>query len=1085
MVVQFPCAICKKAVAVSHKAVCCDICNQWVHKKCNNLDDNTYNLLRQDDNPWFCFACNKSIMPFSSVSENNYLKFSGTEIPKNIQQPDCNEDTIKSIQNNFYTPEEFNDLEIASDTHGTYLHINISSLSYHHSELLALISNLKIKPKIIAITESRLTTGKTPLTNISIPNYHIEHTPTESKKGGALLYISNDLKHRVRSDLKIYKPRELESIFIEIMTEKGQNLIVGCVYKHPKMLVNEFHQSYIEPLFEKLSFEKKKIMLMGDFNINLFNYDSDPNTSDFVDTIYSNSLLPYINIPTRITPRSQTLIDNIFYSELNEDIIAGNITSTMSDHLMQFLIEPSSDPSVKATQSKLRRSFKNFNKENFETELKRINWDTELELQNEDVNFSLMKFFDNVNKLLDKYAPFQKVSKKTEMHQSKPWITKGIRTSIKVKHKIYKRTCREKDPTKKETLFNKMKTYRNYVLMLIRKSKDLYYKQFFDENKKNSMKIWKAIKNIINIKSSSKAEPPNILINNQVNTNPEQVAEHFNEFFTNIASKIDSKIVPSNTTYQNYLNNPHENSFFLSPTTKNEIQDFLSTMKSNKAHGPNSIPITILKDFKAHLSQPLSDILNISFSTGVFPTLFKCAQVIPIFKSGDKLQTNNYRPISLLSNISKIIEKIVHRRLYLFLRQNKLLFLYQFGFRPGFSTTHALISLTDEIRAALDDDKFACGVFIDLQKAFDTVNHNILLSKLEYYGVRGVALDWFKTYLTKRTQFTMINNTKSTTKEIKYGVPQGSVLGPLLFLIYINDMNKAITHSKIKHFADDTNILYSSKSLKDINKKINHDLSNLVQWLRANRISLNVKKTDIVIFKPKQKIITKNLNFRISGQKILPTSSTKYLGLILDENLMFKTQLDILRKKLSRANGLLAKIRHYTSPALCRTIYYAIFNSHIVYANQVWGQSNQEIPNTISRLQNKAMRIINFKHSADQCNPLYSKLKILKFKDQITYYNCLFVHDFFVKNLPNVFNNYFSPLRDIHVHNTRGRGRLLLDVPRVKTRHYGSNSIRVKSTIDWNDMTDKVCQTKSPNSLNRVVFSNKIKEYFYQSYQNS
>ena len=190
----------------------------------------------------------------------------------------------------------------------------------------------------------------------------------------------------------------------------------------------------------------------------------------------------------------------------------------------------------------------------------------------------------------------------------------------------------------------------------------------------------------------------------------------------------------------------------------------------------------------------------------------------------------------------------MHIPLVNFLRKNKLLLCYQFGFRIGYSVNHALTSLTELIRKTLDEDKFACGVFIDLQKAFDTVDHNILLSKLYHYGVKGTPHQWFKSYLTGRQQYTTINHQKSSLSNIKYGVPQGSVLGPLLFLLYINDLNKAVVHSKVHHFADDTNFLYASHSLKNLNKTVNFDLSNLVQWLRANKISLHVNKTEIVVF---------------------------------------------------------------------------------------------------------------------------------------------------------------------------------------------------------------------------------------------
>ena len=215
-----------------------------------------------------------------------------------------------------------------------------------------------------------------------------------------------------------------------------------------------------------------------------------------------------------------------------------------------------------------------------------------------------------------------------------------------------------------------------------------------------------------------------------------------------------------------------------------------------------------------------------------------------------------------------MIEKLIHKRLYSFLHQNDCLFTYQFGFRNHHSTNHALISITEEIWKNLNEGKFARGVFLDFQKAFDTVNHEILLAKLQHYGVRGAPLNWFKSYLEDRTQYTEVNNTSSQILPIKNGVPQGSVLGPLLFLVYINDLHNVVQYSDIHHFADDTNLLYSSKSLKHINKKVNFELKNIFHWLRTNRISLNTSKTDLILFRSKRKQITKYLNFRISGQKI-------------------------------------------------------------------------------------------------------------------------------------------------------------------------------------------------------------------------
>ena len=278
--------------------------------------------------------------------------------------------------------------------------------------------------------------------------------------------------------------------------------------------------------------------------------------------------------------------------------------------------------------------------------------------------------------------------------------------------------------------------------------------------------------------------------------------------------------------------------------------------------------------------------VNLSFNQDKFPSILKIAKVLAIFKKGDKLDADNYRPISLLSNLSKIIEKLMHKKLYFYLEQIKVFYHFQFGFRNQHSTTHKLIEITEKIREAFDKGLFACGVYLGFEKAFDTVNHEILPSNLQHYGVTGIANDWMRSFLTNRKQYTSINGYDSTPQDIPHGVPQGSVLGSLLFILFINDLHTSVKTNKVHHFADDTNLLFINKSLKMINKLISHDLALLVQWLRANRISLNAIKTKLVLFRPKENAITKNFNFRISGKKIKLSRTVKYLGVILNENLL-------------------------------------------------------------------------------------------------------------------------------------------------------------------------------------------------------
>ena len=312
------------------------------------------------------------------------------------------------------------------------------------------------------------------------------------------------------------------------------------------------------------------------------------------------------------------------------------------------------------------------------------------------------------------------------------------------------------------------------------------------------------------------------------------------------------------------------------------------------------------------IADPLSDICNHSFSDGIFPDKNKIAKVIPIHKGGSTEDVNNYRPISLLSILSKIMEKLMARRLNTYLELHSIFFPNQFGFRSGYSTTHSLISITETIKKTLDEKKFGCGVFIDLKKAFDTVNHEVLLRKLEHYGIRDISLSWFESYLSDRKQYVSVNGVDSELRHITCGVPQGSVLGPILFLIYINDLPNISSKLKFYLFADDTNIYLESDELKNLEYIMNSELKKLHEWLCINRLSLNLTKTNFIIFcpinKPKSPI-----TILINKSALKETDHVRYLGILIDSQLSFKYHIDELNKKISRSISVLCKIRPFVS----------------------------------------------------------------------------------------------------------------------------------------------------------------------------
>ena len=316
--------------------------------------------------------------------------------------------------------------------------MNISSLCHNFDELQTLLARINIKFNIIGITETRLKKHSIRNINIDLNGYAIEHTPTEASCGGALLYIDISLNYIVRNDFKLYKKRELESVFIEIINPKGKNVIVACIYRHPSMNPTEFIDIYLSELLQKLSREDKTIMLMGDFNIDLLKYDTNKDSTMFLDIMYTNFLLPYRKIPTRVTTHSKTLIDNIFSNNIEDGLISGNIITTISDHYAQFLLQKNIKIEKKE-KNIFRHNFKNFNEDLFDYKLNQINWNAILEIDKKDIDTSFNNFFLTFNSLLQQHAPIKKLSNKEIKTLRKPWITSRIIKSINKKKKMSSR----------------------------------------------------------------------------------------------------------------------------------------------------------------------------------------------------------------------------------------------------------------------------------------------------------------------------------------------------------------------------------------------------------------------------------------------------------------------------------------------------------------------------------------------------------------------------------------------------------------------------------------------------------------------
>ena len=1115
--IKFPCGICKKSVAKNHRAIQCDNCDSWIHIKCQYLDSNDYKKFQNDSSRTFlCIPCKSDLFPFTNLNNNEFdvllskgINFidkdlidmapSGNQkalfdqlneaIQHNILDLDSDYDTDMPVLDcRYFSIDEFRHQKFNPDKSFSIFHLNIHSIDLHIEELRVALQLLDFRFDFICISESKIEKDQAQTqTDISLEGYQSPiSTPTESTKGGVLLYAKLGINVIPRDDISntFYRPKELESVFVEIVNPSQSNSILGSLYRHPSMdekLFNDHYMVALKNLREKES--SKNFYISGDFNFDLLKTSSHPETSNFFDAMMSCYLLPSITIPTKINSKNNTVIDNIFTSQYHPDLKSGNLLIGISDHIPSFLIMPKSNQNhIPKKQNIFKRDTKNFDRENFVLDFLGIDWTECLELDKNDVNHSTSQFIHKMNELLDKYLPLKKLSQKQFKQRYKPWISDYILERISLKNKFLQRSAKCKNPLEKNILYNRYKDLKNYITNLVRNGKKEFYKNYFDENKKNMKKIWQGIKDIVNIKNKHFDQLSCIQNGDKTVTEPLEISNSFNKYFTSIADNILKKRKHTgNKSFKDYLPTPLSNSIAIHPCDESEIELIISSFDVKKACGPNSIPNDLLHLLKKDIASPLALIFNLSFSSGTFPDLLKISKTIPIFKKGSRLLVSNYRPISLLSNLNKILEKLMYSRLYNFLSTHNVFYNLQFGFRSKHSTNHALLDIVEQVKISLDNKKFACGIFVDFQKAFDTVNHDILISKLNTYGVRGIANDWLRSYLSNRSQFVSILGYESTTFPQPHGVPQGSVLGPLLFLLYINDLHRAIIHSRVYHFADDTNLLNVSNSPKQMQKQVNIDLKLLYKWLLANKISLNCSKTELIIFKRRgSNLVNFSYKIKLNGLILRESEYIKYLGVYLDSTLSGKYHCETLRPKLSRACGMLSKARHYVPKEELVSLYHAIFGSHLSYGSQVWSQDPNPHLNKIISLQKRALRTITFSDFNAHSSPIFKDLKVLKLMDNVKINNCLFVHDYLNNLLPICYNNYFSLLSDLRDIATKACELGCLFVPNYRTTKFGLKSFTRKCIDHWNFFSFKF--NTNLKDISRTELKCKLTDYFIQSY---
>ena len=458
-----------------------------------------------------------------------------------------------------------------------------------------------------------------------------------------------------------------------------------------------------------------------------------------------------------------------------------------------------------------------------------------------------------------------------------------------------------------------------------------------------------------------------------------------------------------------------------------DIYKTTQKLKTKTSCGYDGLSTKLLKQISCFISPTLAIITNQSLFTGIFPDKLKIAKVLPLFKKGDCHHFDNYRPISLLPSISKVIERIVYDQLYEYFSKNGLIYDSQYGFRQLHSTELASLEITDRLVQNMDEGKISLTVYLDLSKAFDTLNHDILLDKLNYYGVRNTANDWFRSYLTNRKQFVSYDNHSSDMMPLSTGVPQGSILGPLSFLIAMNDIHEASDKFHSVLYADDTSLIEpictfdASSQSNQLNNEvlsagINSELQAIYDWLCVNKLSLNIPKTKFMMFHHRQRRIENLIpQLSINGNAIEMVPTFNFLGLILDENLSFDQHIKSISNKISRSLGTLNRLKRFLSQDIILLPYNSLILPHLQYAILCWGSKTSKL----FKLQKRAMRIISCNKYNAHTDPIFKKLKILKVGDIYNQSLMKFYYKFIQRTLPTYFHNIISS--HTHSHLTRGR----------------------------------------------------------------
>ena len=963
----------------------CSFCNLHVHKKCHK-------------DSLGCVTCCESIIPgfyvthyelnndynalnsltFNPYDRNLELNRIGNVLDEHTEHANNEHwNEISKVLTNCKYQQPKN-VKPSKSEEISVLSLNIRSLYKNLKYTAEQYENI-LNCDVICFNETNCILDKLPngIDDLQLEGFHapiLQEPVRKSGKGGGLaIFINKKVggpENIEKFDVSSIDPanNNSELQLVKIHNCKGTNKTVVVInfYRSPSRDPKKFIAT-LDCLLKGLDRHSSKLIIIaGDANIDLLKYNSDVSSQDLIETLEKYGFAQTVSKPTRITDHSATLIDHVYTNKIHNILSSNVLTIDVSDHL--------------ATITKAKLNYSHPTNEHHHSKFVTEKTNSESRIINEASHSIFQELITNeswedvkcVDGASEKYDKFNEIymkhydtayplkskrsRRKNERTDPKPWILPWLETACARKNTSYFLKITKPTPENIAT-YGRLK---KFCEKHIERAKKKYYKKEFEKYQDCSKKQWQIINNLLNRKTRRSEQFRLKEDDGTILSTDEAIAGKFNDYFSNIASNIKAQISPRQTFdpggFEGYLSGANTKSMFIKPTEPAEIQKIILCLK-NKATLDSKIEPLKIAGACQNFLQTLADIVNISLTEGSFPKALKTAKVTPIHKGGSKLDKTNYRPISLLSSFSKVYEKVMHSRVLEFLDKNDLLFENQFGFRPGRSCEQALLSAQNSLIHGLSKNQISLLLLLDYSKAFDLLDHKILLKKLEHYGIRGVALKWFESYLKDRAQYVAINGAKSSAKNILYGIPQGSILGPLLFVIYINDLPGISNLAKFILYADDANIIITGSTIQEVIEIVEQLTKKLVSWVYSNGLALNLKKTCYMIFS-KRRLDTSSLQITIDGQIIARKNEARFLGVIVDEKLTWSSHIKAIKSKMSRFIGVIYKIKSQIPLQARIQIFQSFIQSHLNFCSLVWGFASKSHIETVFSKQKQGIRCI-------------------------------------------------------------------------------------------------------------------------------